>query len=150
MFSVAFWLFFFLGLFGCLVMFFGANQIAQWYGSPESNYAIMALAPTLFFISIESSIRGYFQGRSNMVPTATSQTIEAVTKVIIGVGLAFYIIQNFEVDRTAGPPWGPLWASPSARAWGPSTCWGASSSRAAGTAAAAWGRRSLSPPGSRR
>ena len=98
-FSVAFWLFFFLGLFGCLVMFFGANQIAQWYGSPESNYAIMALAPTLFFISIESSIRGYFQGRSNMVPTATSQTIEAVTKVIIGVGLAFYIIQNFEVDR---------------------------------------------------
>ena len=53
-FSVAFWLFFFLGLFGCLVMFFGANQIAQWYGSPESNYAIMALAPTLFFISIES------------------------------------------------------------------------------------------------
>ena len=98
-FSVAFWLFFFLGLFGCLVMFFGANQIAQWYGSPESNFAIMALAPTLFFISIESSIRGYFQGRSNMVPTATSQTIEAVTKVIIGVGLAFYIIQNFEVDR---------------------------------------------------
>ena len=98
-FSVSFWLFFFLGLFGCLVMFFGANQIAQWYGSPESNFAIMALAPTLFFISIESSIRGYFQGRSNMVPTATSQTIEAVTKVIIGVGLAFYIIQNFEVDR---------------------------------------------------
>ena len=97
-FSVAFWLFFFLGLFGCLVMFFGANQIAQWYGSPESNYAIMALAPTLFFISIESSLRGYFQGRSNMVPTATSQTIEAVTKVIIGVGLAFYIIRNFNVD----------------------------------------------------
>lgn len=97
-FSVAFWLFFFLGLFGCLVMFFGANQIARWYGSPEANYAIMALAPTLFFISIESSLRGYFQGRSNMVPTATSQTIEAVTKVIIGVGLAFYIIENFDVD----------------------------------------------------
>ena len=97
-FSVAFWLFFFLGLFGCLVMFFGANQIARWYGSPEANYAIMALAPTLFFISIESSLRGYFQGRSNMVPTATSQTIEAVTKVIIGVGLAFYIIGNFDVD----------------------------------------------------
>ncbi len=97
-FSVAFWLFFFLGLFGCLVMFFGANQIAQWYGSPEANFAIMALAPTLFFISIESSLRGYFQGRSNMIPTATSQTIEAVTKVIIGVGLAFYIIRNFDVD----------------------------------------------------
>ncbi|MGI6254073.1 MAG: oligosaccharide flippase family protein [Acutalibacter sp.] len=97
-FSVAFWLFFCLGLTGCLVMFFGANQIAVWYGSPEANFAIMALAPTLFFISIESSLRGYFQGRSNMVPTATSQIIEAVTKVIIGVGLAFYIIQNFTQD----------------------------------------------------
>jgi stage V sporulation protein B len=97
-FSVAFWLFFSLGLLGCLVMFFGAGQIAQWYGSPKSNYAIMALAPTLFFISIESALRGYFQGRSNMVPTATSQTIEAVTKVVIGVGLAFAIIQNVEVE----------------------------------------------------
>lgn len=97
-FSVAFWLFFLLGLFGCLVMFFGADQIAQWYSSPDSNYAIMALAPTLFFISLESSLRGYFQGRSNMVPTATSQIIEAVTKVIIGVGLAFYIIQNVSED----------------------------------------------------
>ena len=97
-FSVAFWLFFSLGLLGCLVMFFGADQIAQWYGSPAANFAIMALAPTLFFISIESSLRGYFQGRSNMIPTATSQTIEAVTKVIIGVGLAFYIIRSVKVD----------------------------------------------------
>lgn len=102
-FSVAFWLFFCLGLTGCLIMFFGADQIAVWYGSPEANFAIMSLAPTLFFISIESSLRGYFQGRSNMVPTATSQIIEAVTKVIIGVGLAFYIIHNFtqEPDRWA-------------------------------------------------
>lgn len=67
-FSVAFWLFFFLGLFGCLVMFFGANQIAQWYGSPESNFAIMALAPTLFFISIESSIRGISRAAPTWCP----------------------------------------------------------------------------------
>ncbi len=97
-FSVAFWLFFCLGLTGCLIMFFGADQIAVWYGSPEANFAIMALAPTLFFISIESSLRGYFQGRANMVPTATSQIIEAVTKVLIGVGLSFYIIRKFTQD----------------------------------------------------
>ena len=102
-FSVAFWLFFFVGLFGCLVMFFGADQIAHIYGSPDANYAIMALAPTMFFISLESSLRGYFQGRSNMVPTAVSQIIEATTKVVIGVGLAFYIIQNVadQPDRWA-------------------------------------------------
>lgn len=100
-FSVAFWLFFSLGLFGCLIMFFFSKQIAGLMNNPGAGPAIMALAPTLFFISIMSALRGYFQGRSNMVPTAVSQTIEAVTKVIIGVGLALYIIRRYDSDAQA-------------------------------------------------
>lgn len=100
-FSVAFWLFFSLGLFGCLIMFFFSEQIARLMNNPGAGPAIMALAPTLFFISIMSALRGYFQGRSNMVPTAVSQTIEAVTKVIIGVGLALYIIRQYDSDAQA-------------------------------------------------
>ncbi len=100
-FSVAFWLFFGLGLFGCGVMFFGSEQIAELMNNPGAGPSIMALAPTLFFISITSALRGYFQGRSNMIPTAVSQTIEAVTKVIIGVGLAFYIIRQYDSDAQA-------------------------------------------------
>ena len=100
-FAVAFWLFFAIGLLGCLAMFFGSEQIAKWMGSPGSSYAIMALSPTMFFISVMSALRGYFQGRSNMVPTAVSQVIEAVSKVIIGVGLAFYIIQQYDSDAWA-------------------------------------------------
>lgn len=95
-FSVAFWLFFIIGLAGCLVMFFGSEQIAALTGSPGARYAIMALAPTLFFVSIMSALRGYFQGRSNMTPTAVSQTIEAIGKVIIGIGLAVYILHVYE------------------------------------------------------
>lgn len=100
-FSVAFWLFFTLGLVGCLVMFFGCRQIAQLLNKPGAAYTIMALAPTAFFISIMSSLRGYFQGRSNMVPTAVSQVIEAVSKVAIGVGLAAYIIRQYDSDSWA-------------------------------------------------
>lgn len=95
-FSVAFWLFFAIGLAGCLVMFLGSEQIAALTGSPGANYAIMALAPTLFFVSVMSALRGYFQGRSSMTPTAVSQTIEAIGKVIIGIGLAVYILQVYE------------------------------------------------------
>lgn len=100
-FSVAFWLFFGLGLLGCLVMLFGSRQIAQLLGKPGAANTIVALAPTAFFISVMSSLRGYFQGRSNMVPTAVSQVIEAVSKVAIGVGLAAYIIQQYHSDAWA-------------------------------------------------
>ena len=100
-FSVAFWLFFTIGLLGCLAMFFGAVPIAEFSGNPRADKAVMALAPTMFFISIMSALRGYFQGRSNMVPTAVSQIIEATTKVVIGVGLASFIISRYDDDAWA-------------------------------------------------
>ncbi len=91
--SVSFWLFFSLGLFGALVMFFFADFIAgDVMGNPGAGYAIMALAPTMFFISIMSAYRGYFQGRSNMIPTAMSQMIEATTKILIGIPLALLVV----------------------------------------------------------
>lgn len=96
-FFVAFWLFFGIGLLGCFAMFFGADWISSTVMStPGAVPAVMALAPTMFFISVMSALRGYFQGRSNMTPTAVSQTIEAVTKVIVGVGLAIYILQRYD------------------------------------------------------
>lgn len=100
-FSVAFWLFFILGLLGFLAMFFFSKQFAILMGFPKADMAIKALAPTMFFISIMSALRGYFQGRSNMTPTAVSQTIEAVAKVAIGIGLALFILQNYGSDDWA-------------------------------------------------
>lgn len=95
-FAVAFWLFFSIGLLGALLMVFFSNQIAGFYNNPRASYTIVALAPTLFFLSIMSALRGYFQGRSNMTPTAISQSIEAITKVIIGVGLAVFILRQYD------------------------------------------------------
>lgn len=100
-FSVAFWLFFGIGLVGSLVMVFGAAEIAGLLGKPGAEGTIVALAPTVFFISITSAIRGYFQGRSNMTPTAVSQVIEAVLKVAVGIGLAYYIIERYNSDTWA-------------------------------------------------
>lgn len=101
-FFVAFWLFFSIGLLGCFAMFFGADWFAVHVMSvPGAAPAIMALSPTMFFISVMSALRGYFQGRSNMVPTAVSQIIEAVTKVVIGVGLAVYILRQYQSDDWA-------------------------------------------------
>lgn len=68
------------------------------------SFSLWALAPTLFFIGIISAYRGYFQGRSNMIPTAVSQTIEALGKLVCGLCLAYFAKQAFP-----GQTW--LWAA---------------------------------------
>lgn len=80
-----------LGFLGSALMFFFAGPISEnILKSPDSKYAIMALAPTLLFICLESSLRGYFQGHQNMTPTSVSQIIESFGKLLIGLGAAVY------------------------------------------------------------
>ncbi|MBQ0010280.1 MAG: oligosaccharide flippase family protein [Ruminococcus sp.] len=83
-----------LGVIGTSIMIFGAASLAEWMGSPNSYHCIMTVAPTLFFICISSAIRGYFQGHQNMVPTATSEVIEAIGKFAIGIALGKYAISK--------------------------------------------------------
>lgn len=79
-----------IGLIVSLVMFFGAESIARWSEHKDAVYAMKVISPTLFFICIASAVRGYFQGLRHMVPTALSQLIEAVVKMLLGVGGALY------------------------------------------------------------
>lgn len=83
-------LFFALGTVGTLVLFFGASWIAALIGSPDTRYALMAVAPTLFFSCLSGAYRGYFQGHQNMLPTAISQVIEALGKLLLGLGFAVF------------------------------------------------------------
>lgn len=83
-----------LGVIGTSIMIFGAAPLAELMGSPNSYHCIMTVAPTLFFICISSAIRGYFQGHQNMVPTATSEVIEAIGKFAIGIALGKYAISK--------------------------------------------------------
>ena len=83
-------LFIVIGLFGMGVMMGGSKLFAAAYKFRESYIAILAIAPTLFFICVSSAIRGYFQGYQNMIPTALSQIIEAVGKLTLGILFAVY------------------------------------------------------------
>ena len=83
---IAFTVFFVIGAVGTCVLFFGADffsgQVAE---IPESKYCIMAIAPTLFFVCLTSAFRGYFQGHQIMWPTAVSQLLESLGKLLIGI-----------------------------------------------------------------
>ena len=64
-----------LGIIGAVILFFGAKAFANAAGSSGSYLGIIAISPAIFFVSVLSSFRGYFQGMSNMVPTAISEVI---------------------------------------------------------------------------
>ena len=55
--------------------------------------SVYAISPALFFICICSALRGYFQGFQYMVPTAVSEVIESLAKLILGIIFAKYAIK---------------------------------------------------------
>ncbi len=79
------WLFLGTGLLFSFLMFLGAGQFAVLINNEGAALSIMALSPAVFFLCMMSAYRGYYQGLRNMVPTATSQIIEAVVKLLCGV-----------------------------------------------------------------
>ena len=83
-------IFLLLGLVGTLVMGFGAGLFSSFLESPRAKLAILAISPTIFFVCVSGAIRGYFQGEQNMQPTAISQVIEAIGKLVLGLLFAFF------------------------------------------------------------
>jgi len=86
--------FFVIGLSACLVMLVFPDALAGVIKSENCAPSVAVAAPAMFFICISSALRGYFQGCGNMVPVALSQFIEAVGKLIVGVGAASYAVRQ--------------------------------------------------------
>lgn len=85
-FKIAFATFAIIGLIGSLALFFGAGLIAnKWLQIPEAEMTLVSLSPAIFFVSIASVMRGYFNGRQNMKTTARSQTLEQVFKTLLTI-----------------------------------------------------------------
>ncbi len=61
--------------------------------SGATIYSIIAIAPALFFCCIMSVYRGYYEGLRNMYPTAISDIIEALGKLILGLGFAYLVMR---------------------------------------------------------
>ena len=88
-----------LGALCSVVLFLGAGMFASSIKSADSRLAVMAIAPSVLMVAVLAVFRGYYQGRSNMVPTAVSQVIESLGKLFIGLGLAYYAVQHNFSDQ---------------------------------------------------
>ncbi len=71
--------------------------IAEFFsGSAETSLSVAMIAPAVFFGCIMSVERGYYEGMSNMYPTAISQVVEGIIKVVAGLFLCGYVTQNMD------------------------------------------------------
>lgn len=80
--------FFITGLIGFSILFFGSRLLVKSINNPGAYLAVMAMAPTVFFVCLTSAYKGYYEGLSNMYPTAFSQVADVVVKLVFGLGLS--------------------------------------------------------------
>ena len=83
-----------MGLLGSLLMTVFCKQLANFQHQPDAWPAIACLGPCILLICTMSTFRGFFQGQGNMQPTAMSQMLEAVCKLIVGIAAASILLKT--------------------------------------------------------
>ncbi|MBQ3149874.1 MAG: polysaccharide biosynthesis protein [Clostridia bacterium] len=92
--KVATKLFLITGTVGTAIMFLISYPYVKYVAPANALPSILAIAPSIFFCCAMSSYRGYYEGLRNMTPTAVSQVIEALGKLLIGIGLAYAVLKT--------------------------------------------------------
>lgn len=73
------------------LLLFGAQAIINMTGWPQDSFwSIIAIAPAPLIISVCCAYRGYYQGFQIMNPTAISQIIEQIVRVVLGLAICAY------------------------------------------------------------
>ncbi len=90
-----------LGILMTAVMLLGAPWITK-HVLPDARVyrTFLVMTPMLLIIGISSVYRGYFQGKQNMIPTAVSQIVETVLRIIASLSFAYMLL-----------PYGLEWAA---------------------------------------
>ena len=83
-----------MGLLGSLLMTCFSKQLAAFQHQPDAWAAIACLGPCILLICTMSTFRGFFQGQGNMRPTAISQMLEALCKLIVGIIAAQMLLKT--------------------------------------------------------
>ena len=81
-----------LGVVGTGALLLAAKPYVDSVGSPLAIYSVFAIAPSILFCCIMSTYRGYYEGLSNMYPTAISQVIESLGKLVFGLVFSYAML----------------------------------------------------------
>ena len=94
-FKVSYIILFITGFISFCIFLFGAEFIVNdVMHNPNAYYSMIAIAPSLLFVPVMAAYRGYFQGRREMKYIAVSQIVEQTFRVIVGLVLAYILMQK--------------------------------------------------------
>ncbi len=102
------------GVFMTALLYFGAPFYATHIADvPEAAMAVRAIAPALLLFPAIAMMRGYFQGRNNMMAGGISQIVEQVARVFTAILIAFILLQQGYSNTTlaAGASFGSVLGS---------------------------------------
>ena len=89
-FRISMMLMLFTGLLFSILTYLAADWLIDWQliRDARAYKAVVVLAPTVFFVTLLASSRGYLQGWQRMTPTAVSQIVEQIFRVVTMIVLA--------------------------------------------------------------
>ena len=82
-----------IGFVASFILLVFAGPLASFMKWPSAAIPLRVLAPVIFIFSIMGIIRGFFQGKKTMVPTAFSQVIEQIFNAIASVVAAWLLVR---------------------------------------------------------
>lgn len=102
-FNVSLRLLFISGLIFSSALWFGAGWMIDnhWIRDSRAYYSIIALAPAVFFVTFLASFRGYLQGWQIMTPTAVSEVVEQLMRIVTMIIFA-YMFMPYGLEYAAG------------------------------------------------
>ena len=81
-------LFLIMGIGGTALILLLSRVYVNIANNPGAWLCVIAIAPAVFFGCMTSAYRGYYEGLRNMTPTAVSQVVEVVVKLVFGLALS--------------------------------------------------------------
>ena len=94
-FKVSYVVLFITGVISFIIFLLGSKFIVNdIMHNPNAYYSMLAIAPSLLFVPVMAAYRGYFQGRQEMQYIATSQIIEQLFRVIVGLVLSLVLMKK--------------------------------------------------------
>lgn len=85
-----------------ILFLFGTPLLTMVFDNPDVHPAFKVLTPGILIVAMCSAFRGFFQGLQQMSPTALTQAVEQMVRVVSGVTLAYLFMPQGIAWATAG------------------------------------------------
>lgn len=81
-----------IGVLSFIILFFGADKIAEWVGWREISTSVRAVSYAILLTPTLAILRGFFYGIQDQAPPANSQILEQLFRVITIVFLSYLLV----------------------------------------------------------